>query len=101
MSNNEEPSKTKVQVINASQAFIITDYFNDEESKKYVFKSIEDISIKVGTSPSSNSEKLDDCILSNKNEIYGISVIHNEVIEKVHIKYRFLGISFNETVFVN
>jgi hypothetical protein len=101
VNNNEKPSKTKVQASNALQGFIITNDYNNEESIKYGFKNVEDITIKVGASPSSYFKKLDDGTATKKDEIYGISVIHNEAINRVNIKYSYLGISFNETVFLN
>ena len=101
VNNNEAPLKTKVQVTNALQGFIISNDYNNEESKEYGFKSLEDVSIKEGTSPSSNFKKLDAGTASKEDEIYGISVIHHEAINKVHLRYRYLGISFNETVFIN
>ncbi len=101
VNNNDKPSKTKVQVSNALQGFIITDDYNNKESKEYGFMNIDDVTVKVGTSPSSIHKKLDDGAASEKDEIYGISVIHNEAINKVHIKYSYLGISFNDTVIFN
>ncbi|WP_223555585.1 hypothetical protein [Lysinibacillus sphaericus] len=102
VNNNEKPSKTKVQVSNALQGFIITDdYNNNNESKKYGFKDIEDVSIKLDTSPSATYKKLDDGTASKKDEIYGISVFHSEEINQVIIKYSYFGISFNKTVLLN
>lgn len=98
VNNNENPTKTKVQVSNALQGFIITDNFNSNESKKYGFRNIEDTTIKVGTSLSNQFKKLDDNTATNKDEIYGVSVIYTEEIFKVHIKYSYLGITFNETI---
>lgn len=101
VNNNEKPSKTKAQVSNALQGFIITDDYTNKESIKYGFKNIEDVTIKVGTFPSSYFKKLDDGTATKNDKIYGISVIHNEAINRVNIKYSYLGISFNETVFLN
>ncbi|MGE7622033.1 hypothetical protein ACQKMD_02910 [Viridibacillus sp. NPDC096237] len=99
VNNNEKPSKTKVQVSNALQGFIITD--NNNESKKYGFKNIEDVSIKANTSPAATYKKLDDGTASKKDDIYGISVFHSEAINQVIIKYSYFGISFNKTVLFN
>lgn len=101
VNNNEKPSKTKVQVSNAIQGFIITDNFNNNESKKYGFTNIEDTTIKVDTSPKTQLEKLDNGTATSNDEIYGISVIHNESIIKVDIRYSYLGITFNKTVPIN
>ncbi|WP_223881940.1 hypothetical protein [Niallia endozanthoxylica] len=92
---------TKVQVSNALQGFFITDHYDNQESKKYGFKNKEDITVKAGTASSSYLKKLDDGTATKDDEIYGISVIHHEAIFKVHIKYSYLGMSFNETVIFN
>lgn len=86
VNNDEKPLKAKVQVSDNLKGFIITDDYNNEESKKYVFKNIESVPIKAGIS------------LDKKGEIYGVSIIHNKAIHKVHIKYSYLGISFAKTV---
>ncbi|MGE7921293.1 hypothetical protein ACQKM9_20485 [Viridibacillus sp. NPDC093762] len=101
VNNNEKPSKTKVQVSNALQGFIITDDYNNNESEKYGFKNIEEVSIKADTSPAATYKKLDDGTASKKDEIYGISVFHSEAINQVKIKYSYFGISFNKTVLFN
>ncbi len=101
VNNNKKPLKTRLQVSNALQGFIITDDYNNEEAKKYGFTNIDEVAIKTGTSPSSNFEKLDGRAASEKDEIYGVSVIHKEEVNKVHIRYSYLGISFNDTVAFN
>ena len=95
---NEKPMKTKLQVSNALQGFVITDDDTNEEAKKYNFTDIDKAAIKIGTSPSTNFEKLDDGTATQNDEIYGVSVFHNEEVNKVHIKYNYLGISLSETV---
>ncbi|WP_146551363.1 hypothetical protein [Rummeliibacillus sp. SL167] len=84
--NDEKPLKAKVQVSDNLKGFIITDDYNNEESKEYVFKNIESVPIKAGIG------------LDKKGEIYGVSIIHNKAIDKVHIKYSYLGILFAKTV---
>ena len=46
VNNNEKPSKLKVQKSNALQGFIITDDYDNQESKKYGFRNIGDIVLK-------------------------------------------------------
>lgn len=101
VNNNEKPLKTRLQVSNALQGFIITDDYNNEEAKKYGFTNIDEVTIKADTSIASNFEKLDDGTASKNDEIYGISVIHNEEINKIYIRYSYLGISFKDTVTLN
>ncbi|WP_217896397.1 DUF6366 family protein [Oceanobacillus rekensis] len=101
VNNNEKPLETNLQVSNALQGFTISDDYNSEEAKKYGFTNIDEVAIKTGTSPSSNYEKLDDGTASKDDEIYGVSVIHNEEINNVHIKYSHFGMTFNDTVYLN
>ncbi|MGG4452165.1 hypothetical protein [Brevibacillus porteri] len=92
VNNDEKPSKTKVQVSSASQGFIITDDYDNQGSKPYGFQNIEDIAMKAGTSAS------DEGTTTKNDEIYGLSVIHHEAINRVNIKYSYLGITFDEMV---
>ena len=96
VNNNEHPLQTKVQVSNPLQGFIITDDYYSEESSKYRFTEIEQVNIKTGTSPSSNFRNLDKGDASEDDEAYGISVTFSEPINEVQIKYKYLGISFDE-----
>lgn len=100
VNNDEKPSKTKVQVSNALQGFIITDDYDNPGSKPYGFQNIEDIAIKAGTSPSAYFKKMDEGAATKNDEIYGLSLIHHEAINRVNIKYSYLGITFDERVFV-
>ena len=100
VNNGEKPMKTRLQVSNALQGFIITNDDTDEKAKNG-FTDIGKVAIKAGTSPSSNFEKLDNGTATKNDEIYGITVFHNEEVNKVHIKYKYLGILFNETVILN
>ncbi|KZZ84411.1 hypothetical protein [Bacillus sp. SJS] len=101
INNNEKPTKLKVQASNSLQGFIITDDFNNKESKNYRFMNIHDVTLKAGTSPSSNYKKFDDGDASVKDKAYGISAIYTEPINRVHIKYSYLGLSFTHTVIYN
>lgn len=96
VNNNEEPLQTKVQVSNPLQGFILTDDYYSEESTKYKFTEIEKVNITTGTSPTSNFQNLDEGAASENDEAYGISVIYSEPINEVQIKYKYLGISFDE-----
>lgn len=91
----------KVQVSNTLQGFTLTNDDTTVEAEKYGFKDIDRVALRTGTSPSSNFEKLDNGTATKNDEIYGISVIHNEEVNRVHIKYKYLGILFNGTVIFN
>ncbi|WP_331279677.1 DUF6366 family protein [Oceanobacillus salinisoli] len=91
---NEKPLETRLQVSNALQGFIITDDYNSEEAKEYGFTKIAEIAIKTST-------RSDDETASEDDEIYGVSVIHHEAINNVHIEYSHFGMTFNDTVYLN
>lgn len=101
VNNGEKPMETKLQVSNALQGFTLTNNDTNEEAKNYGFTDIDKVALKTGTSPSSHFEKLDSGTATKNDEIYGISVFHNEEVNKVHIKYKYLGIPFNDTVMFN
>jgi len=101
VNNNDIPVETKIQVGNALQGFVITDDYKNEEAEEYRFMNVNDVTIKAGTSPSSNFEKLDDGTATKKDEIYGVSVCHDKEIDLVMIKYSYFGIPFSETVVLN
>lgn len=99
VNNNETPSTTKMQVSNALQGFIITNDYDNPDSKPYEFQNIEDIAIKAGTSPSGYFEKMDEGTATKDDEMYGLSLIHHEAINRVNISYSYLGMTFDERVF--
>jgi len=101
VNNNENPLETKLQVSNPLKGFIITDNYNSEEAKEYGFTNINEVALKTGTSPSTTYEKQDEGIASKDDEIYGISVIHNEAIYNIHIEYSHFGMTFNDTIYLN
>ncbi|NMH67943.1 hypothetical protein HF072_03990 [Bacillus sp. RO3] len=97
VNGNEEPSHIKMQVSNPLKGYIITDTF-DEEAKAYGIQNIENVTIQPDTAPSAQLEKVNNGTATTDDKSYGISVVHNKVIEKVNIKYTYLGISFDKTV---
>ncbi|NRR02205.1 hypothetical protein HP570_08210 [Brevibacillus sp. RS1.1] len=81
---------------NALQGFIITDDFDNPGSKPYGFQNLEDVAIKTGTSPSAYFKKMDEGTATKNDEIYGLSVVHHGAIDRVHVKYSYFGMTFNE-----
>ncbi|MFZ3579753.1 hypothetical protein [Virgibacillus sp. DJP39] len=99
VNGNEEPLNLKMQVSNPLKGFILTDTF-DEEAKEYGIHDIENVTIKPDSAPSAQLEKVNNGTDTTDDKSYGINVVHNKVIEKVNIKYSYLGISFDEIVTV-
>lgn len=98
VNNHEKPIEAKMQVSHAVQGFVVTDDFQSEETAGITFVNINEVGIATGTSPSDHFEKLDDGTASEVDEIYGISVIHDEAINQLQIKYKHFGMTFEEIV---
>ncbi|ERN51509.1 hypothetical protein A33I_20275 [Alkalihalophilus marmarensis DSM 21297] len=84
VNNNEKPLETRLQDSDELKGFIITDDFNADEAIKYSFSNIDVVVIKL-----------------RDDKIYGVSVIHNEKINNVHIEYSHFGMTYNDTVYIN
>lgn len=98
VNNYEEPMENKIQMSNAMQGFIITDDFQSEEAQPYRFTDIDEATIKTGTSPTGTLEKQNNGSASEDDEIYGLSVMHDEEIHSVHIQYSYFGVTLFEEV---
>lgn len=97
VNNNEKPVEAKVQVSNDSKGLVITEDFDSKEAREFGFTNIKDVTIPTKTSFSDREKDSD-----NKNDkLYGVSALHNKAIHKIYIKYRYLGISFEEKVSVD
>lgn len=97
VNNDEVPSITKIQHSHPMQGFTVADEIQLEDSK-FNFKDLSDVTIQTKTSPSSTYKKMDDGIVSEKDEIYGVSALHTETIHRVQLKYNYFGIPFKQTI---
>ncbi|WP_088069605.1 hypothetical protein [Gottfriedia luciferensis] len=98
VNNNERPLNVKIQVSNPLKPLVITDSLN--EDKKYVFKDINSIDIEPNTSPSYSLKKVNNGTSTEKDKIYGLSVVQNKSINKIIIKYRYMSITFEKEILV-
>ncbi|MEH7351783.1 hypothetical protein [Gottfriedia acidiceleris] len=98
INTNDHPLNVKIQVNNAQKPLIITDSFTDKESKNYVFKNLNSISIEPNTSPSYILGKENNGTTTKKDKIYGITVLNDKAINKIIIKYRYLSIPFEKEI---
>ena len=98
VNNYEEPMKSKIQMSNPMQGFIITDDFESEEAQPYRFTDINEATIKTGTSPTATLEKQNNGSASENDETYGLTITHDEAIQTVHIQYSYFGIILFEEV---
>ncbi|WP_339288304.1 hypothetical protein [Ureibacillus sp. FSL K6-0786] len=98
VNNHADPNEIKIQVSNVLVGFAGTIDENSVAASHIQYFNIEDISIPKGTIPEELLKKFDEGSATEKDTIYGLTVNHHEDIHNVHIKYRYLGILFNETV---
>ncbi|XRG80196.1 hypothetical protein V5E38_07785 [Rossellomorea sp. GAMAL-10_SWC] len=100
VNSNERPLNVKIQVSNPLKPLIITDSFTDKEAKNYVYKNINSISIEPNTSPSYILEKENNGTATEKDKVYGISVLDDKSINKIIIKYHYMSIPFVKKISV-
>jgi len=98
VNNNERPLNVKIQESNPLQALIITDSLDEE--KNYGFKDIDSLVIEPNTSPSDSLEKVNNGTATEKDKTYGLYVVQNKSINKVIIKYRYMGIIYLKEITV-
>ena len=101
VNNDEEPNNKKLQVRNLVDGIIIMNNFDSDKAKQNGFMKIDGVAIKEGTSAATTFEKLDNGSATKDDLLYGVSVLHDEEVSKVHIKYSYFGIPFNRTVTIN
>ncbi|MGY3312885.1 hypothetical protein ACV242_001381 [Peribacillus simplex] len=85
------PSKVKLQVSYHPKGFIISDHFNGEEASEYTFKGLDSITLKPKTDPQKQLDKVNAGTATEDDTIYALSLVHEHSIDKVAIKYRYLG----------
>ena len=98
VNDHETPIEAKVQMSNAPQGFTLLDDFQGQLAEEYGVVDIDEAVIKTGTEPSVTFAKQDNGTATEEDEIYGISIHHDEDIHTVHIKYSYFGISLFEEV---
>lgn len=90
VNNYADPADLKMQVGQSSEDLMATIEEDPGDGKSIEFKNVEDVSIPKGTNPEERQEK-----------VYGLTVNHQEPIHNVHIKYRYFGILFNDTIILD
>lgn len=98
VNNHETPTEAKVQMSNAPQGFTLLDSFQGQLAEQYGVVDIDEAIIKTGTDHETTWAKQDNGTATEEDEIYGISINHDEDIHTVHIKYSYFGISLFEEV---
>lgn len=101
INNNNKPSEVKIQVSNPYKGFIITDNFSSDEENTYTFKDLNEVKLEPKTDPQKQLDKVNDGTATKDDQLYAITLGHQESIDKVIINYNYLGITFNKTVLIN
>lgn len=98
VNNNSLPSNAKIQESDPFKGFIISSNFEGDEEKKYNFQDLKSVSIQTKTERQKQFDKLSNGTASEKDTIYAITISHDESIQKIRIKYRFLGLSYDKVI---
>jgi hypothetical protein len=89
INNHAVPKDAKIQVGKSLKDFAAAVDEDPEAGEDAELKEIDEVSIPKGTNPGESSTK------------YSLKVSHDEDIHNVHIRYRYFGILFSETVVLN
>lgn len=98
VNTNETPIVVKLQVSNLIDGFTLTDDSESKDAKDSTFKDFDEVKINIGTSPVTDFKKTEQGTASRKDIIYGINIFNNQAITHVEITYKYLGLTFNDTV---
>lgn len=101
VNNHADPNGIKMQVSNPLVGFAVTFDENADEAKNIKYENVEDVKIPKGTIPEDIWVKQDEGTVTEEDTIYGLTVTHHEEVHNVHIKYRYLGMLFNETLILD
>ncbi|MDG5472674.1 hypothetical protein P6709_13030 [Jeotgalibacillus sp. ET6] len=100
VNEKESPSEVKMQVTDPYTGFVITEDFSEFE-EEYGMTDLALVELESYTSPSSQYEKMDNGTATTDDKSYGLSVLHQDEINKVTIKYSYFGIPLEEVVHTN
>ncbi|PGS51003.1 hypothetical protein [Bacillus sp. AFS041924] len=98
INNKEVPEKTKIQIGYGFQEYDSSELF-DFINKKNI--KVQSMVIKPNTSPKNLNKKLNQGTVSAKDKVYELSLLHNKKINKITLKYRYLGVSFEQVIHYN
>lgn len=95
INDHEQPDEQYIQRSNSFQGFVISDNY-EEENAAYGVNEVGEVAILPDTSPSTQLEKVNNGTATEEDEIYGVTLKHDEPIQSVQLEYRYLGMSFEE-----
>lgn len=101
VNNGEEPLQANVQISNALKGFNVTEAVDESEAEEKGFTDVSGMKVDGGTSPKKILRKLDKGTATEKDIIYGITILHDKPIESVQVKYRYISFPFQKTIVVN
>lgn len=93
--NNEEvPKRTKIRVGVGFQEYDSSEVFDFEKQHT----KVQSIVLKPDTSPKNLIKKQIQGTTSAKDKVYELSILHSKKINRITIKYRYLGVSFEQVI---
>ncbi|MFF3022849.1 hypothetical protein ACFVRR_09310 [Gottfriedia sp. NPDC057948] len=93
--NNEEvPKKTKIQAGSGFQEYDSSDVFDFEKNNT----KVQSMVLKPNISPKNLIKKQNQGTASAKDKVYELSMLHNKKINRITIKYRYLGVTFEQVI---
>jgi hypothetical protein len=98
VNNNETPEQVKMQVSNLLKGYAITGGPQDMLPEEISFKNIEDVMIHAGPTHVEQMESLDAGTATKEDTVYAVNVFHDDNVRRVMIEYRYLGMTYHETV---
>lgn len=96
VNNDNQPTNVKVQVSNPLKGFVLTDHINKEKESEITFQNLNTVRFQGKTDPEKQLNKVDEGTVTKNDITYAITVTHNQEINEVIVKYRYLGITFKE-----
>lgn len=96
VNNDNQPTNIKVQVSNPLKGFVLTDNINEEKESEITFQNLNTVRLQGKTDPEKQLNKVDEGTVTKNDITYAIMVTHNQEINEVIVKYRYLGITFKE-----
>lgn len=98
VNNDETPENVKVQVSNALKGFIIWSNFEGKKEIEYNFTDLTAVELKTETDPQEQADKINKGTATVKDTIYAITINNDNKVQKVIIKYRYLGLKFKKVI---
>ncbi|UOQ87177.1 hypothetical protein [Gracilibacillus salinarum] len=98
VNNDQQPEKVKMQVSNHDKGMIVSGNFKGAEEKGFIFKEVSNVNLEPDTDPNRQFEKVQQGMEEADLITYAITLVHQERVNQVIIKYRHLGEAYEKVV---